>query len=242
MRLSLWLVIFILSPTFLFAQFNDTTNFYVNYTSTGILNKTSEGSSFVFNNAVKFNVYKRHISLNTFNQWIYGEQRNDVSNNDFHSVIDLNLFKGDRNIYTWALANYETSYSLQINYRLQTGIGIGYYLVDKDNFVVQISDGILYERSDLYDAEKPNDDEVYRNSLRLKLRWHIREIFTIETSDFYQPSINNWQDYIMKSHTTLSMKLKKWLHFTVALNYNKLSVTNRENLLFNFGFTAEDYF
>ncbi len=232
-----------LLPTFLFAQFNDSTNFYVNYSSTGIVNKTNDGTSYVLNNVVKFNIYKKNFDLNTANSWIYGEQLDRKSNDDFHSVADVNLFKSERNVYYWALVNYEKSYSLKLNYRLQTGAGVGYYVLDRNNFVIQLSDGILYEKSDLFDTEASlNNYEIYRNSFRVKLRFLIHEVLTFESSDFVQHSLEDRKDYVIKSNTTLGLKLKKWLSFSIAVNYNKLSVTGRENLLCNLGLTAEKFF
>jgi hypothetical protein len=226
-----------------FGQFNDTTNYYINYASTGIVNKTNEGNSYILNNNIRFNIYKRSISLSTTHGWVYGKQRDNLTNNDFISVADVNLFKNERHLYYWALGNFEKSYSLKTNYRFQAGGGVGYYVIDRENFVIQISDGILYEKSDLYDIETSKlDYETVRNSFRVKFRFTAGGIFTIEGSDFLQHSLYDVKDYIIKSNTQVSLKLKKWLSFTVALNYNKLSVTSRENLLCNFGLALEKYF
>jgi hypothetical protein len=237
------LVVIILSPTVVFSQFNDTTNYYFNYASTGIINKTNEGTSFVLNNAMKFNVYKKKYALNTTNAWIYGEQRNSLSNNDYHAIADFSIFKEERGVYCWGLVNFERSYSLKINHRLQAGAGIGYYIFDRTNFVIQLSDGILYDKTDLFDTETSmNNYETPRNSFRIKFRFLIHGNITVESSDFLQHSLEDKKDYIIKSITTVGVKLKKWLAFNVALNYNKLSITGRENLLCNFGLSAEKYF
>ncbi|HYF70362.1 MAG TPA: DUF481 domain-containing protein [Ohtaekwangia sp.] len=226
------------------AQFNDTTNYFINYASTGTINKTNDGSSYVLNNALRFTLYKKNFSINTFNSWIYGKQQHQLANNDFSSTLDFDLFKTDRHIYYWGLVNYEKSYSLKIDHRLQTGLGIGYYVIDRKNFVFQISDGILYEKNDLENAEGLANTgyETYRNSLRLKFRIIYVDILTLENIDFLQHSLTDRKDYIIKSTTTLSVKLVKWLSVTVALNYNKLNVTHRENLLLNYGITVSRYF
>jgi hypothetical protein len=226
------------------AQFSDSVNYYVNYTSTGIINKTNErGNAYVLNNSLKFNIYKKSISLNTTNSWIFGKQQSSLTNNDFVSVYDLNLFKSQRHIYYWALAGYEKSYSLKINHRVQSGAGIGYYVIDRQSFVLQLSDGVLYEQSDLYDNESgTNDYETLRNSFRVKFRLLLNDVVTLEGSDFLQHALSNRSDYIIKSNTTFSVKLQKWLRFSAALTYNKLSLTDRENLLCNFGLTLENYF
>lgn len=226
-----------------FSQFNDTVKYYVNYTSAGVINKTNEGNSYVLNNNVKFNIYKKNISLNTTNSWIYGEQQDNLTNNDFSSNIDLNLFKTKRHIYYWTLAIYEKSYSLKINYRLQSGAGAGYYLIDRKNFVLEVSDGILYEKSDLYDSELGNNNyQTLRNSFRLKFRLLFKDIIVLDNSDFLQHSFKDGKDYILRMNTNLSVKLYKWLSITFAVNYNKLNRTNRENLLLNYGVTMEKYF
>ena len=236
-------ITFLIASSACFSQFNDSTNYFLNYTSTGIINKTNEGNSYVLNNSIKFNIYRNSISLNTTNSWIYGNQAGNLTNNDFVSIADLNLFKNHRHIYYWALANYEKSYSLKTNYRMQVGGGIGYYVIDRKNFVLQISDGILYEKSDLFDTEAgDNDYETARNSFRVKFRYVFGEIATLDNTNFLQHAFSDRKDYIIKSNTTLAIKLKKWLSFTVALNYNKLNITKRENLLCNFGLTFEKYF
>jgi hypothetical protein len=226
-----------------FAQFNDTINYYVNHTSTGVINKTNDGSSYVLNNGLKFNIYKKSASLNTTNTWIYGKNQNGLTNNDYSAVIDLNLFKNARHLYYWALGNFDKSYSLKINHRLQAGTGIGYYVIDHKTFVMQLSDGLLYENSDLYDSEtSSNKNEILRNSFRIKFRLVVKEILTIDGSDFLQNSLRDKDDYIIKSNTNLSLKLQKWLSLTVSFTYNKLNVTGRENLLLTYGLTLERYF
>lgn len=226
-----------------FSQFNDSTNYYVNFTGTGLINKTNEGDSYLLNNSVKFNIYKRSVSLNTANAWVFGEQKDNLSNNDFSSVVDLNIFKNRRHIYYWALASFDKSYSLKINNRWQTGAGIGYYLIDREAFVLQISDGILYDNSDLYDTQTDKHDySIARNSFRIKFRLTLNQRFVVENTDFFQHSLRDKKDYIIKSTTNLSIKLRKWLNFTTAITYNKLSVTRRENLICTFGLTLENYF
>jgi hypothetical protein len=225
-------------------QFNDSTNYFVKATSTGIINRTNDRNSFVLNNGLRFSVYKKNVSFNTNNAWIYGEQQGLVSNNDFSSTFDADLYKTQRHIYYWGLLNYERSLSLKINHRFQGGVGIGYYILDRQNFVIQLSDGILYERSDLYEQEglEQSDYETYRNSLRLKFRIVVRDVVTIDGVDFLQHSLRERKDYIIRSTTNLAVKLYKWVSFNVSVGYNKLNETRRENFLLSYGLTIEKYF
>lgn len=226
------------------SQFNDTTNYYVNFASTGIVNKTNNRNAFVLNNNFKFSLYKKNASANITQSWIYGKQSDVLTNQDFSSALDFSLFETFEHFYYWGLGTYEKSFSLKINHRSQAGLGIGYNIIDRKNSLVVISDGILYEKSDLFDnAEAGNNEyETYRNSFRLKFRFLIGDIISIDGVDYLQHSLSDRSDYIIRSNTNVSLKLLRWLSFTTSLTYNKLSRTGRENLLINLGVTMERYF
>jgi len=245
MKLLFIFAIVVQTTTTLYAQFSDTTNYFVHFGSAGTINKTNETESYVLNNNLRFSIYKKSVSLNTSNTWIYGENRDAITNNDFNSSIDFNLFKTFENFYYWGLGTFEKSVSLKINHRIQTGLGVGYHVVEKPNVVITVSDGILYESSDLYDTPATALDSVYstfRNSFRLKFRFIIKERVTLESTDFLQHSLEAKHDYVIRSQTSLSVKLVKWLSFTTTVAYNKLNATRRENLLINFGLSVEKYF
>src|SRR5215218_1246113 len=116
----------LLWASFSFAQFTDSTHYLVSYEATGVINKTNTGSSTVLSNALRLAVRQKRISLNSFNSWVYGWQQHDLSNNDFSSTLDFNLYKTLSRFYYWGLASFDKSYSLKINSRLQTGLGIAY--------------------------------------------------------------------------------------------------------------------
>lgn len=227
-----------------FAQFTDSTHYYINYSSAGIINKTNQIRSYVLTNSLKFSVSKKNYSLNSNSSWIYGKQQDLVSNNDFSSALDFNIYTKNEHLYYWGLAGFDKSVSLKINNRVQTGLGVGYNIVSKPKSIVVLSDGFIYEKGNLFINDAYGNDiyETVRNSLRLKFRFVVHDILVIDGSDFYQPSLSSWDDYVIKSNTNLTLKIKKWLNFTTSLTYNKLSRTQRENLLFNFGIAIEQYF
>lgn len=226
-----------------FSQFKDSLHYYVYYGSTGVINKTNDGNSFVLSNGLKFSVSKKLMTLNSSNSWIYGEQQVRKTNNDFSSVLDFDIYKNTRKLYYWGLGNYDKSYSLKIIDRLQVGAGLGYTFFKTNTANLVFSDGLIYESSDLLKADKTRDKyHTFRNSARLKFRWVIKDMLTLEGVQFLQNSLSDKDDYIIKTNATASLKLVKWLNFTTAINYNKLTRTNRENLLVTFGLTVEKYF
>jgi hypothetical protein len=227
-----------------FAQFNDSTSYYTSYTSTGLINKTNAGSSYLLNNALKFSVSKKNVSFNNINSWIYGKQLSVQSNNDVSSTADFNVYATFPHFYYWGLGAFDKSYSLKINHRFQTGAGIGYMIVSTKKTMINVSDGILYENGDLSveDLLGRTNYETFRNSFRLKFRFSFKDKIILDGFDFWQPSLSEKRDYILKSTTSLNIKFQKWLSFTSSLTYNKFNISSRENLTWTFGLTFEKYF
>lgn len=237
------LILSILYFQFSFCQLNDSVHHHFAFTSTGVYNKTKDQQSFVFNNAIAFEVNKERITYNTGASWIYGTQNKQLSNNDFSAAANIDYLKGIRRLSYWALVNYDNSYSLQINYRFQSGVGIGYSIFKKPNFNLEASNGFVFETSDLTDPNLGKDVyQTVRNSLRLKYKWSYNETFSLEGTNFYQPSLISFNDFILKLNNKLSIKLNKWLSVNAAMTYNKISRTNRENLLLTYGVTVENFY
>jgi hypothetical protein len=220
------------------AQFNDTTHYRFNMASTGSINKTDNSKAYLLNNALSFAVKQKDFSLTSSNTWVYGKTNNLPTNNDYSSSLVFNLYKTFPHFYYWGLVNYTTSYSLKINNQILAGGGVAYSFVDKKNLYINLSDGVLYDQSDL--ARIPNY-HTYRNSLRVQ--FHLAsDIFSLDGSNFYQPSFSRSNDYIITTTTTFSIKLRKWISLTTALNYNKMSITQSDNLIFTYGLTIDKYF
>lgn len=237
------LFIFLLISINCVAQYSDTTNYSVNYASTGSINKTNDGKSYLLNNAVKFGVKKKTMSLNFSNAWIYGKQDEQLTNNDFSSTLDFNLYQKSSRFFYWGLANYNTSKSLKINNQLLAGAGVAYSIYDRENAYLNISDGILFDSSDLMlDDEIRDVYHTYRNTLRVVFKFVIKDFIVLNSSTFFQPSLTKKDDYIIRSTSGLSFKVNKWLSLTTAYNYNRVSRTDRENMLLSYGLSFERFF
>jgi len=226
-----------------FSQFSDSIHYHLNFASTGVINKTNDGKSYVFSNGLGFNTRTKKVAINTSLAWVYGTQNSDLTNNDFSAHGDIDLGKSVHRLYYWGLVNYDKSFSLKINYRLQAGAGIAYSFIDSPDLKINISDGILYEKGNITDVNKTDIVyEIPRNSIRLSYRWAIKDKFMITGIHFYQPSMKDISDYIIQSTSSVSVKLRKWLSITSAVIYNKVSRTKRENLLITYGIAIERYF
>ena len=243
MKELLFCVCGVLCGVLSFAQFTDSTHYMAGFTATGVVNKTNTGSSTVFSNALRFGVRRKGETLNSNSSWVYGWQPHNLLNNDFSSTLDFNLYRTFPRFYYWGLATFDKSYSLKIDSRLQAGIGVAYSFVDNETAFLNISDGILYEAGKLTVTDSTTDKyNTYRNSLRLRYRFVIGKTIVLDGMHFWQPSLEDKTDYILKSNMSLSLKLRKWLGFTTVATYNKVNRTQRENLLLTFGLTVEKYF
>ncbi|MEO8820119.1 MAG: DUF481 domain-containing protein [Ginsengibacter sp.] len=233
----------ILSAQSSFCQFNDSIQHHFTFASTGTYNKTKELKSFVLSNSAGYETSKKKLGFSTFASWIYGNQNKQLSNNDVSAGANLDYLKDVKPLYYWALLNFDESYSLKINYRFQSGVGLGYTVAKEKNFNLGLSDGFVYETSDLTDARIGRDIyQTVRNSFRVKYRWDYNDRFVLEGSNFIQPSILSLKDYIIKLNNKLSVKLNKWLAIDAAMEYNKISRTNRENILLTYGLAVDKYF
>lgn len=226
-----------------FSQYSDSVQYHIKYTTGGSLNRTNDGDAYLLNNGLGFNTRKKSVEFNSTTAWIYGQQNKVATNNDFSSYLDFNLYKTLPHFYYWGLAGYETSLSLKINKRFQAGLGAAYSLLDKPNTQLNFSDGIIYETSDLYMDDTIRDVyQTMRNSFRLRYHFVIKDLITLDGIHFLQNSLSSGDDYIIKSVSTLGIRLKKWLSLTSSLNFNKVNRTKRETLFMNYGLTFEQYF
>jgi hypothetical protein len=243
MKELLLLIVWLSFAKLAFPQFTDTTNHFISYASTGVINKTNNGSSYVFSNTLRFAVRKKKTSLNSTSSWVYGWQQQRLTNNDLSTSLDFNLFGMWPRFYYWGLAAYDESYSLKVNSRLQAGIGVAYSFVDRETAFFNISNGILYEAGNLTINDSTKKEYgILRNSLRIRHRFVVSKMIVLDGTHFWQPSFYDGKDYILKSNIALSVKLGKWLSISTAANYNKVNSTKRETLLISFGLTAEKYF
>jgi hypothetical protein len=236
------IIILYLIPFPVAAQFTDSTHYSVNYNTTGSVNKTNEGDTYLLNNAAKLGVRKKSFNLNFSNTWVYGKQNRQLTNNDFTSSLDFNLYSSIPHFFYWGLGTYNTSKSLKINNQLLAGAGVAYSIYDRQNAYLNISNGILFDSSDLLTDDVQNVYQTYRNSLRVVFKFTLREFIVIDNSTFFQPSLKKWEDYNFRSSSALSFKMSKWLSLTTALNYNRVSRTDSENLLLTYGLSFEKFF
>lgn len=240
---GLFSVLFVVCGLFAQAQFSDSVTHYVRLSAAGNLNRSNNSTAYLLNNDVRYSVKNKRTTVNAVASWLYGEQDNQVTNNDFNATGDFNLYHDSSNLYYWALANYATSYSLKINSQLQTGLGAAYNFVNTSASWLNVSEGILYETSHLNTGDPVIDQyHTFRNSLRVSYKFVIKNAITLSGTNFLQQAFANKSDYIIRTDNSLGIKLNKWIALTTNVVYNRFKRTGTDNLLFTYGLVAEKYF
>jgi hypothetical protein len=217
--------------------------YHVTLNSTGSINKVIGDVTYLFNNDLKFGLKKKSVTVSFENSWIYGIDHNVQTNNDYSSVLQFDLYKTIPHFYYWGLANYNTSYSLKIHSQALAGAGLAYSVLDRKNAYLNFSDGLVFDQSNLILPDSTH--LVYhtmRNSFRINFKFSIKGIFEIDGSDFFQNSFTDGQDYIIRSTTSLSLKLTNWLDLTSSFNFNEQKRTESSNLIFTYGLKLDRYF
>lgn len=235
-------IILFLCITKCYGQYSDTSQYYTGIVSTGSHNKTNGSSTYLFTNKLNAGIKKKITELYFNNSWVYGQQQKTLTNNDINSTFNCNVYKLFPHAYYWGLATYIASYSLKINNQYQAGAGLAYNIIDRKHIKLNISDGLLYDNSDVYLADTVRD--VYstgRNSARIMFSCDTN-IFTINVMSFLQNSLWLKNDYIIKADATLGIRVKKWLVLTVTYSYNRFNRTGKENTLLTYGLTLEHYY
>ena len=225
------------------AQFNDSVHHYAGLIANGTINKTNGASTYLTNQSAKFSIKRKSVILNASGSWIYGQQQEKLTNNDVNAAFNCDVNTPVKDAYYWGLATYTSSYSLKIINQYQVGAGLAMDVINKEKFVLNISDGLLYEQSDIFLQDTIRDRyNTFRNSFRIMVRLSLNDMVRFNTTTFVQNSLSSSSDYIFKSTSGLDVKVLRWLLLNCTYSYNKFNRTGKENTLFTYGLRVEHYF
>jgi len=223
-------------------RISDSIRYHLAITSTGSFNQSEKSSTYLMNNAIRLNAVHRLFSVNVFSSYIYGLSGQSLTNNDVIASIDGNYYLQHSKFFLWILVNYTSSYSLQIKGLFQSGAGIAYDFIKTKENRLNLSDGIMYEKDNLYVDTAYDIYSTFRNSFRFAFKWTIINKVVFEGSNFLQNSFSNKDDYIIRSNLSLLLNLNKWLSLSSAFIYNRFNRTGRQNILLTYGLRIEKDF
>ena len=220
----------------------DSIKYHLSVASTGSFNQSEKATTYLMNNAVRLNAANRLFSVNVFGSYVYGTSGKSLTNNDVIGSIDGNYYLQHSKFFLWILINYTSSYSLQIKGLFQSGAGLAYNFIKTKDNRLNLSDGIIYEKDNLFLDSAFDIYSTFRNSLRLAFKWTIINKVIFEGSNFLQNSFSDKNDFIIRSNLTLLVNLNKWLGITSNFIYNRFNRTGRQNILLTYGLKIEKDF
>ena len=223
-------------------RLSDSIRFHLAITSTGSLNQSDNTNTYLMNNALRLNAVHRLFSVNLFSSYVYGLSAQSLTNNDVIASIDGNYYQPHTKFFYWILVNYTSSYSLKIKGLFQSGAGAAYAFIKTKTNRLNISDGVLYEKDNLYIDTLHDIYSTFRNSFRLAFKWTVINKVVFEGSNFIQNSFSNKNDYIIRSNLVLAINLNKWFSLTSAFIYNRFNRTGQQNTLLTYGLRIEKDF
>jgi hypothetical protein len=216
---------------------------YTSISSTGTYNKTTGTRSYLFSNNLDLKTRKKHTKTNLQLKWLYGMQQSDLTNNDLYAGFDLNLYSNHSAFYYWLLCSYNTSLSLKINNQFQSGAGLAYQLINRNQLQINISDGILYDYSDVdLDDTLRTIYHTPRNSFRFQIKLFLDKRFTLSSVSYIQHSFLNQKDVIIKNENNALFKLKEWISVNIKLQYDKMNRTEKESIFITYGLLLQKSF
>lgn len=210
----------------------------------GTINQTSEGSVYQLTHTLNYGYKQERMTFNARAGMIFGQSLGNLTNRDFNVGSDINVFWDDaKKWYAWGLGNGINSYSLKINHQFQVGGGLAWNAIDEKHISLNISDGLVYEQSEIISGEgELINYSTLRNSMRINFRYTWKEAITFRTTNYWQPSLTVANDNIITSNTELQIKLWKWVHINSKLQYNMISRTEKENIIFSYGLSLQHRF
>lgn len=202
-----------------------------NYSTT-----TPSKESIMFHHQVGLGLEKKKLELNTKATWIYELQNRSLTKNDFNFTLDFNYYlQENKKFYTWGLNNYQSAYSLKIRSQYQAGVGLAYELINTNHFFLRISDGVLWEASNIIKMEELINYATWRNSLRIQFKYGYKDLIHFNYIGYWQPSLMDFQDQQIKMTASLNIKIWKQLDFKIEGQYNLVTATHQSSTLLVYG-------
>ncbi len=161
---------------------------------------------------------------------IYGTADKKESNRELSAYLKFD-WKPYSVISPFAVFQYYTNIHKGYDYKMSGILGAKYTFYSKPkkcNYSISAAGMYSYEKytppGDPLEEVKP-DHEKFRLSIRPKFKQNLGENITFKHYTFYQPNIEDFNDYIIVSQTSLTSKLTKVLFLDFSFLYEFVSIT-----------------
>ena len=184
--------------------------------TTGTVERTFLSTSHTANFAFRGGRWRLPVGFN----FSYGRQDGLVKERETSLLLTPSYQRGRFKGY--ALANGESSNLRAIDYRVVSGLGVGYQLyADTLKNEISLSYFLLYEDTQYYTELHR---QVLRHSTRVKAHFTTGPV-TLDALVYYQPAVRApFEDYRVNGNAAASVRLSRHLALTITYNYSLESI------------------
>lgn len=248
------LFIFLLFPTFLVAQINesDTLKLKAQLSLTGFW-QDGNVETFIFRakSDLSFKASKRMV-FKTQNSYIYQEFGKVKADEDVLSLNFLYL-NPDKKIYPLLLAFVSTNFRREIDIRSMFGAGLSFQVYNKEKDWLKLSVTSEYEQTKfdraLFNLDEYNGNNnitTFRGTIWLSGKYHLfKNKMIVSHESYYQPSLEEINNYRWQADFGLELPIWKYLNFKINYihTFESIVIENqkREDSILSFGFTLKSY-
>ncbi|WP_296317547.1 DUF481 domain-containing protein [Winogradskyella sp. UBA3174] len=248
------LLYFLIFPTFLSAQINESDSLKVK-ASLSITGFWQDGNveTLILRGRTDFSIkpWEKWVFKNT-NSYVYQEFGKEKADADFLSLNFL-YFNPERRFYPQVLGVVSTNFRREIDLRYLVGAGATYQILDKKDNWLKASLTFEYEETDFArgvfnNAEYNGDQSIntFRSTIWLNGRYELfkkKIILTHET--YFQPSLQQSDNYRWQGEIGIDLPLWNFLSFKVNYRHTFESIVienqEREDKFLTFGFTLKSF-
>ena len=156
---------------------------------------------------------------------LYSENDNKSSANKYEIELDYNYMLSEK-VYSYFGVNYIKDQFSDYDYRLNTGPGFGYKLLENDEQTLDFQGGLDYALDQYISGNK---DEYVASRVELNYRYKINDNLKLKQMLNYLVSIEDNEKYFVASDTSLGVKMTDNLSLGVSYKVDYVNKTTKEH-------------
>lgn len=158
--------------------------------------------------------YGRNKFHNVFDYlFSYGKANGLVSANRMDGSVKTDLDVGKR-FYLYNLAGAGYDQIRLIDLRYEAGPGLGYHLITRSNFVLNVETGVNYQAQ--YLSDNTSTEFVFTRFAQ-NLTWTINDRFVVDEKFEFFPRVEHWAEYRFRFETNLRYRLQGNISLNLTL-------------------------
>lgn len=193
----------------------------------GAFRYTGNTDKFDFHTNAQISHTDSTFEYSSFLKAAYGETSGRKNKQEYSGGVKFD-YKPHSTLSPFLMFKAYTNRFKDIDLRFTSLAGLKYRFYESEKADYSISAAMLYD-IEKYHETTPNKEKT-RVSFRPKIKQHIGENIYFEHFTFFMYNVQDWQDYIIESHSKLSVKVNSHFSLSVKYEYNYESRVANESI------------